>query len=169
MSLVSVSFHQSYPRFVGIYAFHGQHKPPSPPQQRIFLLIFIATIREIFCLSPLLVMRIWCQFFPSWKPFDHSNFSLKLQSHSIIKSDWSDPALRSELPLYTINGFRNYRCNIRPSTCCPCLLSDSFLTRNVFERRPLDRLEITALSGCELKWFPRAFCAGTPSPLACLP
>ena len=100
--LESVSFHQSYPSFVGIYAFHGQHKPPSPAQQRIFLLIFIATIREIFCLSPLLVMRIWCHFFPSWIPFDHSNFSLSLQPHSIIKPNWSDSAPRPEVRLYSI-------------------------------------------------------------------
>ena len=45
------------------YTFHRQHKPPSSPEQRIFPLIFIATIRQIFCLSPLMLMRIWCQFF----------------------------------------------------------------------------------------------------------
>ena len=72
------------------YTFHRQHKPPSSPEQRIFPLIFIATIRQIFCLSPLLLMRIWCQFFPSWIPFEHSNFSLRLQPHSPIKPDWSD-------------------------------------------------------------------------------
>ena len=52
------------------YAFHWQHTPPSSPQQRIFPLIFITPIRQIFCLSPFLLMRIWCQFFPSWIPFD---------------------------------------------------------------------------------------------------
>ena len=72
------------------YTFHRQHKPPSSPEQRIFPLIFIATIRQIFCLSPLLLMRIRCQFFPSWIPFEHSNFSLRLQPHSPIKPDWSD-------------------------------------------------------------------------------
>ena len=72
------------------YALHRRHKPPSSPEERIFPLIFIATIRQIFCLSPLLLMRIWCQFFPSWIPFEHSNFSLRLQPHSPIKSDWSD-------------------------------------------------------------------------------
>ena len=35
-----------------------------------------ATIQQIFCLSSLLLMRIWCQFFPSWIPFEHCNFSL---------------------------------------------------------------------------------------------
>ena len=72
------------------YAFQRQHKPPSSPEQRIFLLIFIATIRQIFCLSPLLLMGIWCQFFPSWIPFEHSNFSFRLQPHSPIKQVWSD-------------------------------------------------------------------------------
>ena len=72
------------------YTFHRQHKPPSSPEQRIFPLIFIATIRQIFCLSPLLLMRIWCQFFPSWIPFEHSNFSLRLQPHSPIKPNGSD-------------------------------------------------------------------------------
>ena len=72
------------------YAFHRQHKPPSSPEQRTFPLIFIATIRQIFCLSPLLLMCIWYQFFPSWILFDHSNFSLRLQPHSPINPDWSD-------------------------------------------------------------------------------
>ena len=61
------------------YAFHRQHKPPSSPEQRTFPLIFIATIRQIFCLSSLLLMRIWYQFFPSWIlftptfPWDYSH------------------------------------------------------------------------------------------------
>ena len=71
------------------YVFHRQHKPLSSPQQRIFPLIFIATIRQIFCLSPLLLMCIRCQFFASWIPFEHFNFSLRLQPHYIpIKTDW---------------------------------------------------------------------------------
>ena len=75
------------------HTFYRQHKPPKPPsspEERIFPLIFIATIRQIFCLSPLMLMRIWCQFFPSWIPFEHSNFSLRLQPHSPIKPAWSD-------------------------------------------------------------------------------
>ena len=38
------------------YAFHRQHKLPSSPEQIIFTLIFTVTIRQIFCLSPLLLM-----------------------------------------------------------------------------------------------------------------
>ena len=48
------------------YDFHRQYKPPISPEQRIFPLTFIATIRQTFCLSPLMLMRIWCQFLPSW-------------------------------------------------------------------------------------------------------
>ena len=72
------------------YTFHRQHKLPSYPEQRIFPLIFIAMIRQIVCLLPLLLMRIWCQLFPLWIPFEHSNFSLRLHPHSPIKPDWSD-------------------------------------------------------------------------------
>ena len=53
-------------------------------EHRMFLLIFIVTIQQIFCLSPLLLMCIWCQFLPSWIPFEHSNFSLRLQPRSPI-------------------------------------------------------------------------------------
>ena len=38
MPLVSVSFHQSCPKFWW-YAFYRQHKPPSSPEQRIFPLV----------------------------------------------------------------------------------------------------------------------------------
>ena len=72
------------------YAFHRQQKPPSSPEQIICPLIFNAMIGQIFCLSLLLLMRIWCQFFPLWIPFEHSNFSLRLQPHSPIKPDWTD-------------------------------------------------------------------------------
>ena len=72
------------------YAFHRQHKLPSSPEQRIFPLIFISTIRQIFCLPSLLLMHLWCQSFSSWILFEHSDFSLRLQSHSPITLDWSD-------------------------------------------------------------------------------
>ena len=51
------------------------------------------------------------------------------------------------------------------------LLIDSFLAPrgNVFPREPLDQLEISALTECELQRFSGAFRAGAPSPLACLP
>ena len=51
------------------------------------------------------------------------------------------------------------------------LLIDSFLAPRgkFFPREPLDQLEISALTECELKRFSGAFSAGAPSPLACLP
>ena len=138
------------------YAFHRQHKPPSSLEQRIFPLIFIVTIRQVFCLSPLPLMRIWCQFFPSWVPFDHSNFSLRLRPHSPIKPDWSD--------LQTLN----FHCIqfIRSSLRCPFTID---WQSNFFPREPLDQLEKSALTECELKRFSGAFRAGAPSPLECLP
>ena len=88
-------------------------------------LIFIATIRQIFCLSPLLLMRIWCQFFPSWIPFEHSNFSLRLQPHSPIKPDWSD--LRDlNFDCIQFSGFRTQWCNARSSLRCPCTIDWQF-------------------------------------------
>ena len=69
-------------------------------EQRMFLLIFIATIQQIFCLSPLLLMCLWCQFLPSWIPFEHSNFSLRLQPHSpITRLKWPP---RPELRLHPL-------------------------------------------------------------------
>ena len=102
MLLLSVLFHQSCPSFDGMR--RRQHKPPSSPEQRIFPLIFIATIRQIFGLLPLLLMCIWGQFFPSWIPFEQSNFSLRLQPHSLIEPDWSD--LRDLNFDYTIQCFQ---------------------------------------------------------------
>ena len=96
------------------YTFHRQHKSPSSPEQRIFPLIFIATIRQIFCLSPLLLMHIRCQFSPSWIPFEHSNFSLRLQPHSPIKPDWS--GIRDlNFDCVQFSGFRTQWCNARSS------------------------------------------------------
>ena len=77
----------------------------SSPEQRIFPRIFIAIIRQIVCLTPLLLMRIWSQFFPSWIPFEHSNFSLRLSPHSPIKQDWGD--LRAWTSIIPFNGFRS--------------------------------------------------------------
>ena len=107
------------------HSFHQQHKPSSSPEQRIFPLILIATIRQIFCLSPLLLMRIWGQFFPSWIPFEHSNFSLRLRPHSPIKPDWSD--LRDlNFDCIQFSGFRSKWCNVRSSKRCPCTIDWPF-------------------------------------------
>ena len=51
------------------------------------------------------------------------------------------------------------------------LLNDSFLDQRgyFFPLEPLNQLEISALTECELKRFSWAFRAGVPSPPACLP
>ena len=54
-------------------------------EQRIFPLLFISTIRQIFCLSPLLLMRIQCQIVPLGIPFEHTNFSFRLQPQRPIE------------------------------------------------------------------------------------
>ena len=72
-----------------------------------------------------LTMRIWCQFFPSWIPFEHSNFSLRLQPHSPIKPDWSD--LRDlNFDCIQFSGFRTQWCNARSSLRCPCTIDWQF-------------------------------------------
>ena len=78
-------------------------------EQRIFSLIFISTIRQIFCLPPLLLMRTWCQIVPLWIPFEHSNFSFRLKPHS--------PKILQDLNF----DYNIYWCNIRPSMSCPCI------------------------------------------------
>ena len=73
MPLVSASFHQSGPSFDGIRSIDN----PSREiifEQIIFPLIFISTIRQIFCLPPLLLMRIWCQIVPLWIRLNTPNF-----------------------------------------------------------------------------------------------
>ena len=62
------------------HAFHRQHRPPISPEQRTFPVIFIATIRQIFCLSRLMLMHTRCQLCPSWIPFEHFNFSWRWTS-----------------------------------------------------------------------------------------
>ena len=74
-------------------------------EQRIFLLIFISTIRQIVCLSQLLLMRNWCQIVPWWILFNRSNFSFRLQPHS---------------PIDVTSKYILQRRNIRPSLPCPC-------------------------------------------------
>ena len=123
MPLVSVSFHQSCPRFDGICSIDSTSRQVLLSKE--WSLIFIATIRQIFCLSPLLLMCIRCQFFPSWIPFEHSNFSLRSQTQSPIKPDWSD--LRDlNFDCIQFSGFRTQWCNARSSLRCPCTIDWQF-------------------------------------------
>ena len=149
------------------YAFHRQHKLPSFPEQRIFPLIFIATIWQIFCLSPLLLMHIWCQFFPSWILFEHTNVSLRLQPHSPIKLYWSDLwDLNFDYSMVSGAGGVIYDLHY----IVHVLLTDSFLAQHgyFFLWEPLNQLEISTLTECELKWFSWAFRAGVSSPFTSL-
>ena len=57
MPLVSASFHQSGPGFDGIRSVDNPSREVLF-EQIIFPLIFISTMRQIFCLPPLLLMRI---------------------------------------------------------------------------------------------------------------
>ena len=110
------------------HTFHRQHKPPKPPsspEQGLFSLIFIATIRQIFCLSPLMLMRIWCQFFFIVNTVWTLQLLFRLQPHSPIKPDWSD--------LWDLNfdckqfiGFMSWWCNVRSSLRCPCTIDWQF-------------------------------------------
>ena len=61
------------------HAFHGQQRQPISPEQRTFPVIFIATTRQIFCLSRLMLMHTRCQLCPSWIPFEHFTFSWRWQ------------------------------------------------------------------------------------------
>ena len=68
MPLVSVSFHQSCPSFDGIRSIDNTSR-----QVLLSKEYFLWSSLQRFDksrLSPLLLMRIWCQFFPSWIPFD---------------------------------------------------------------------------------------------------
>ena len=107
------------------YASHRQHKPSSSPEQRIFPLIFIATMRQIFCLSPLVLRRIWCHFFPTWIPFEHFNFFPWDYSH-IVPLNQTEVTSETWTSIIPFSGFKSWWCNIRPSLRCPCTIDWQF-------------------------------------------
>ena len=116
-------------------------------EQRMFLLIFIAMIQQIFCLLPLLLMRLWCQFLPSWIPFEHSNFSLRLQPHSPITSDLRDLNFDD-----TVQWFQ-YLAVLWLLSMYYWLMVFWLSAVTFFPREPLNQLEISTLKECELKQF----------------
>ena len=99
--MVSVSFHQSCLGFDGMHAIDNASRQVTF-EQRIFPRIFISTIRQIFCLTPLLLMHPWYQIVPLWIPFEQSNFSFSLQPHKSTESHWTrlEWSPRFELRLY---------------------------------------------------------------------
>lgn len=84
-------------------------------------------IRQIFCLSPLPLMRIWCQIVPLWILFEHSNFSIRLQPHSSIEV--TSKISTSILPFSGV--IKNLHCLVRPCTTCVQAIS-CFLWLTVF-------------------------------------
>ena len=107
------------------YVFYRQHKPPSSPEQRIFPLLFIATIRQIFCLSPLLLMLIWwcLSFLREYRLitpiflWDYSHI-VPLNQIKVTSETWTS--------IIPFSGFRSWWCNIRPSLRCPCTVDWQF-------------------------------------------
>ena len=91
------------------YAFHRQHKPPSSPEQKIFPLILIATTQQIFCLSPLLLMREYRLNSPTFL-WSYSNV-VPLNQTEVTSETWTS--------IIPFSGFRRLWCNIRPSLRCP--------------------------------------------------
>ena len=71
-------------------------------------------IRQIFCLSPLPLTRIWCQIVPLWILFEHSNFSIRLQPHSSIEV--TSKISTSILPFSGV--IKNLHCLVHPCTTC---------------------------------------------------
>ena len=135
-------------------------------EQRMFLLIFIAMIQQIFCLSSLLLMRLWCQFLPSWIPFEHSNFSLRLQPHSpITRLKWPPrPELRLHPLVVSVSGSVMVVVHV--------LLIDGFLAQCGYffpsgASQPIGNIHTQRM------WvetiFLWAFQAGSLSPLVCPP
>ena len=124
MPLVSVSFHQSCPSFDGIRSIDSTSRQVLPSKE-YFIWSSLQRLDKSFVSRHSLLMRIRCQFFPSWIPFEHSNFSLRLQPHSPIKPDWSD--LRDlNFDCIQFTGFRTQWCNARSSLHCPCTIDWQF-------------------------------------------
>ena len=87
-----------------------------------FPLIFIAKIRQIFCLSPLLLMRMWCEYreyrlnTPSFL-WDYSHL-VPLNQFEVTSETWTS--------IIPFSGFSSWWCNIRPSLRCPCTVDWQF-------------------------------------------
>ena len=156
------------------YAFHRQHKSPSSPEQRIFPLIFISSIRQIvlspttsanaYQMSILSIMNtVWTLHF--FFEITATYILVPLNQIEVTSETWTSVIL--------FGGIRSWWCNIRPSLRCPCTINWQFslLAQLLFlsgASQPI-LLEVSALTECRLKQFSWAFGVGTPSPLTCLP
>ena len=125
-SVESVSFHQSRLGLDGMRSINNGC-PQVIFEQRIFPLIFISTIQQLFCLSPLLLMHIWCQITPLWVLFERSICSFRLQPQSpteVTSKIWS-----SIIPFSDVT--KELHCLVYPSTTCVQMIS-CFLWLTVF-------------------------------------
>ena len=125
-SVESVSFHQSCLGLDGMRSINNA-SPQVLFEQRIFLLIFIATIQQIFCLSPLLLMHIWCQIAPLWVLFERSICSFRLQPQSPIEV--TSKIWTSIIPFSDVT--KELHCLVCPSATCVQMIS-CFLWLTVF-------------------------------------
>ena len=125
-SVESVSFHQSRLGLDGMRSINNGC-PQVIFEQRIFPLIFISTIQQLFCLSPLLLMHIWCQIAPLWVLFECSICSFRLQPQSPIEV--TSKIWTSIIPFSDVT--KELHCLVYPSTTCVQMIS-CFLWLTVF-------------------------------------
>ena len=125
-SVESVSFHQSRLGLDGMRSINNGC-PQVIFEQRIFPLIFISTIQQVFCPSPPLLMHIWCQIAPLWVLFERSICSFKLQPQSPIEV--TSKIWTSIIPFSDVT--KELHCLVHPSTTCVQMIS-CFLWLTVF-------------------------------------
>ena len=173
MPPASVSFHQSCPGFDGMH-FIDNTSHQVLLSKEYFLWSSFHWFDKSFCLPPLLLMRIRCQFFPSWIPFEHSIFFFEITAtYILVPLNQIEVTSETWTSVIPFGGIRSWWCNIRPSLRCPCTINWQFslLAQLLFlsgASKPI-LLEVSALTECRLKQFSWAFGVGTPSPLTCLP
>ena len=125
-SVESVSFHQSCLGLDGMRSINNGN-PQVIFEQRIFPLILISMIQQIFCLLPLLLMRIWCQIAPLWVLCECSICSFRLQPQSpteVTSKIWT-----LVIPFSDVT--KELHCLVCPSTTCVQMIS-CFLWLTVF-------------------------------------
>ena len=108
------------------YAFHQQHKPPSSPEQRIYPLIVIATIRQIFCLSPLLLKRIRSNVSSFLREYRLNILTFLWDYSHIVPLKQIEETSETWTSIITFSGFRSWWCNIRSSLRSPCTIDWQF-------------------------------------------
>ena len=167
-SVESVSFHQSCLGLDGMCSIDNA-SPKILFEQRIFPLIFISRIQQVFCLSPPLLMHIWCQIAPLWVLFERSICSFKLQPQSPIEV--TSKIWTSIVPFSDVT--KELHCLVRPLATCVQMIS-CFLWLTVFSPTliPSGASKPVGIFHTLWKQFLWACQAGTPSLLVsppCMP